>query len=144
MNIIKIIGHPVLVMSIYLLLLISGESFGGFYAFYLLIGLPHGVADSIVSTCGMITMFIGYKIYRRNFNPIKPFLYILGNGIMIYGLFMFFKSSKGYNNATFHQTAPLISFGLFGLCILCNIVYAISLLLTQPKDSQPHPLNIVS
>lgn len=122
MKIIKIIGHPVLVMSLFLLLLISGEAFGGFYVIYVLLGLSHGVPHALLATGGLGCMLTGYKIYRRQIHPIKPALYVIGNALMILALVTFFSASKGYNDPTFHQTIPLTSFILFGLCMLCNLI----------------------
>ena len=144
MKILKIAGHPVLVMSVFLLLLISGESFGGFYVLYILLGLPHGVPDALLAVGGLAVMLLGYKIYRKQFSPIKPLLYLAGNALMIYSLFVFFRMSKGYNDATFHQTVPFISFVLYGLCVLCNLFYSIILFLNKNTPKNSHPLNIVS
>lgn len=134
MKIIKIIGHPVSVMSMYLLLLISGQSFGGFYILYIFLGLPHGVPDAIVSTFGLGTMFLGYKIYRKEFNPVKPLLYIIGNAVMILGLILFFQNTKGYNDATFHQAFPLFTFAVFGICVLCNIFLSVRLFIHKSDN----------
>lgn len=127
MKIINIIGHPVAVLITYLLLLISGESFGGFYVLYILLGLPHGSPDAIISTVGIAIMLVGYKIYRTKFSPIKPLFYLVGIVVMILGLVSFFQTSKGYNNQTFHQMVPLVSFGIFGFCVLCNLLHSVGL-----------------
>ncbi len=133
MKIIKIVGHPVLIISIFLLLLISGESFGGFYLMYILLGLPHGVPHSIIAIAGLGLMFTGYKVYRQQFHIVKPLLYIFGNALMIFALFIFFQDSKGYNDSTFHQTVPVITFVLFGLCVLCNVLLTVSLCVKTPN-----------
>lgn len=138
MKLIKIIGHPVLVMSMFLLLLISGESFGGFYFIFLLLGLPHGVPHAILAFAGLIAMFIGYKIYRKHFNPIKPLLYLIGNALMIFALVTFFEDSKGYTYSTFHQAVPLISFSLFGLCVLCNLLTSLMLFVNRTTKVDEH------
>lgn len=135
MKLIKIIGHPVLVMSMFLLLIISGESFGGFYLIFLLLGLPHGVPHALIAIGGLATMLAGYKVYRKEFNPIKPLLYILGNTLMIFALVTFFQDSKGYNDGTFHQGVPLVSFILFGLCVLFNLVVSFTLFGKAVKKS---------
>jgi xanthosine utilization system XapX-like protein len=143
MKVINIIGHPIAVMCTYLLLLISGQSFGGFYVLYILLGLPHGSPDAIISASGLGIMLLGYKVYRNVFNPIKPLLYFVGIVVMIFGLVFFFQSSKGYNNQTFHQTVPLISFTLFGLCALCNVLHSVGLFFQDSRKKDNH-LNIAS
>lgn len=141
MKILKIIGHPISVICMYLLLLVSGKSFGGFYFLYILIGLPHGVPDAIVSVLGLSIMLLGYKINRNRFNQFRPVLYIVGNVIMILGLVYFFRASKGYNDLTFHQTVPLFSFVLFGLCVLSN--FFVSILLLNQRTSGNNHINVV-
>jgi hypothetical protein len=138
MKIVKIVGHPVSVMFMYLFLLISGQSFGGFYALYILLGLSHGVMDAVVSALGLVIMLVGFYVYRNNFSLIKPALYILGDAIMILGLFLFFQTTKGYNDATFHQTVPIITFVLFGLCVLCNILVSVMLFSQNSKSNSNH------
>ena len=135
MKVINIIGHPVSVMCTYLLLLISGRSFGGVYAMYILLGLPRGVPDAIISAVGLALIFLGYKIYRTRFNPVKPALYIIANAVMIYGLVSFFRSSKGYNDPTFHEAVSLTSFAIFALCVLCNILHSLSLYFQHAKKN---------
>jgi hypothetical protein len=139
MKIIKIIGHPVSVMCMYLLLIISGKSFGGFYVLFIFLGLPHGVPDAIVSTVGLGIMLLGYKVYRKKFHLIKPALYLLGDAVMIAGLVLFFQVAKDYSNATFQQAVPRFSFALFGLCVVCNILLA-GLLIIQNGKSNTKPL----
>lgn len=143
MKLIKIIGHPVMVMCIFLLLLISGESFGGFYLIYFLIGLPHGVPHALLALAGLGVMFTGYKIYRNQFHIIKPLLYLLGSGLMILALVTFFAASKGYNDPTFHQAVPLFTFVLFGICVLSNVWLSVSLLLNKEVHRKGATLNII-
>ncbi len=127
MKIVNVIGHPVSVMSMYLLLIISGESIGGFYTLFVFMRLFHGVPDAFVSALGLGAMLLGYKICRKEYHPIKTGLYLLGSGLMIIGLVMFFETTDGHNNPTFHKAVPLFTFTLFGLFILCNIWLAIML-----------------
>jgi hypothetical protein len=141
MKIIKIIGHPVSVMCMYLLLIISGESFGGFYTLFVFMRLFHGVPDAIVSTLGLGMMLLGYKTCRQRYHPIKTALYLLGNGLMITGLALFFEVSKGYNESTFHQAVPLFTFALFGLFVLCNTWLSIMLFFqNEPSNGRNLPI----
>lgn len=142
MKIIKIIGHPVSVMCMYLLLIISGKSFGGFYILFIFLGLANGVPDALVSTLGLGIMLLGYKVYRKTFHPIKPALYLLGDAVMIAGLVVFFQVAKDYSNATFQQAVPLFTFVLFGICVLCNILLSL-MLFTQKGKSNSKPWHSV-
>jgi hypothetical protein len=129
MKLIKIIGHPVLVMSIFLLILISSEKFGGFYLLYLIMGLPHGAPHTLIALAGLLAMLIGYKIHPKQVVFIKPLLYMLGDLLMVTALIIFFSSSKGNHNSTFEQTVPLTILGLFGVCVLSNLLLIVSLFL---------------
>ncbi len=143
MKLIKIIGHPILVLSIFLLLLISGESFGGFYLLYICLGLPHGVPHAIIAVAAVASMVVGFNIQKKQPGLIKPLLYLFGIGLMLLALITFFSDSKGYNDGTFRQTAPLISFGIFGLCVLCNVILSVWLFVQSPGKNDHH-LNVAS
>lgn len=123
MKIINIIGHPVLVMCMFLLIIISGEHFGGFYLLYILMGLSGGAPHAILALVGLLFVFIGYKVYRSKPNIIKPFLYVIGISNMILALITFFDKSQGYNDGTFVQTVPLITLILFSLCTFFCIIH---------------------
>lgn len=143
MKVINFIGHPVLVMSIYLLIMISGEHFGGFYLLYILMGLPNGASHALLATCGLAILLISYKIYRTKPHILKPVSTMLGLSVMVLALITFFENSQGYNDDTFYQTFPLITMFLFALCVFCCIVQSIGNLfrvLKAPKD----PLGMVS
>lgn len=125
MKAIKILGHPISVMVLFSMLLISGENLGGFYLMYLLMALPHAAIYAMLGFAGLISMFAGYMI-GTIINILKPVFYVSAEVLMVSSLFLFFKNSRGYNDATFHQTVPLICFVLFGFCILSNLLIAIS------------------
>lgn len=131
---IKYIGHPVLVLSLFLLLLIESEHFGGFYLLYILMALPTGSPFAIIALIGLISLFIGYKIYRQNVHPLKPGLYLLGYGLMVFSLVLFFGRKDRLE--TFQLSIPILTFIAFGICSLAFIVYTISILLksVERKD----------
>lgn len=138
MKLIKIIGHPILVMSLFLLILISGEQFGGFYLLYVLMGLPNGAPHSLIALTGLTIMLAGYKFHSTNFPKTKPLLFLMADLIMLIALYVFFTSSNGYNYSTFEQTVPLISLGLFGICVLANLILIIlRFLKLQNKNAKP-------
>jgi hypothetical protein len=126
MKLIKLIGHPVTVVCMFCLLLISGKSIGGFYLLYILLGLPHGALHAILAVTGITLMVTGYKLPNQSAKILKPVLYFLSLALMVVALTTFFANSKGYNDSTFHQTVPLGTFVLFGVCVLCNLFLAAS------------------
>lgn len=139
MKLIKIISHPVVVSCIFLMVLISGEQFGGFYLIYLLLGLPHGALHAVLALVGILCMLLGYRVNLRQNNIAKPLLYVSGDVIFIIALITFFKESKGYNDATFHQTIPVITFVLLGICIISNILISTSMFLKyKAKTDVPY------
>jgi hypothetical protein len=141
MKLIQVIGHPVLVMSLFLLIMIEGENFGGFYLLYLLLALPHGATYAVIAVSGLIFIFIGYKFYRIRYNPIKSLLYLIGISLLILSLFIFF--NKGNKDATFEEVVPLISFVLFGISTTCFLINSITMLLRKRRNNS-QSLNMVS
>ncbi len=127
MKALKIIGHPVLIISIFLLILISGQAFGGPYLLYLILGLPHGATYAVSGFVGLVCLFISYKIYRGEpTHWIKPALALTGIGGLLYSLYVFFADDRlHYNYSTFEQSVPLLSLILFGVSIACGIVISV-------------------
>ncbi len=121
MKTIKIISHPITLISCFLLVLISGQHLGGFYLLYILLGLPHGAIHSILAIAGIaIILFSNYK-YKREFNYlIEPILNMAGVSMLSFSLLVFFvNDEERYNYSTFDQTVPVISLILFGIVALC-------------------------
>jgi hypothetical protein len=54
MKVIQILGHPITLMMIFLIVLISGEAFGGPYIVYLVLGLPHGADYALTGVAGVV------------------------------------------------------------------------------------------
>lgn len=127
MKAIKVIGHPVLLMSIYLLLIIEGQHFGGVYLLYLVLSIPQGAPYGLLALTGLLLVFTGYKVFRQRLNIIKPLLYIIGFLVMVFSLILFF--SKGYNWNTFELIIPVVSFLLFGICSVFYLINSMQLLL---------------
>ena len=135
-NIIKIIGHPVLVMSIYLLLIIEGEHFGGFYLLYLLMALPHGALYALLALAGIIVLLIGYKIQLVKFSVLKRLLYLSGLTLMILSLFVFFgKSDRTGTMETFEGGVPLVTFIIFGICVICFLITSFNSLINRKSQT---------
>ena len=117
MKSINIINNPVVLVTVFCLILISGEHWGGFYLLYILLGLPHGALHSIAAVAGItILLFSNYK-YKRTFTHVaEPLINI--TGVVLLGLslfFFFYTDSNQYNHSTFRETVPLIILALFTL-----------------------------
>ena len=123
MKIIKILGHPIVLVTIFLLLIIEGAHFGGFYLLYLLLAIPHGATYAIMAVTGIILIVIAKGFITNNSNKLRAVLYLLGLLIMNASLVLFFsRNEKTGNMETFQGGVPLISFIVFGLIMLCFLV----------------------
>ena len=140
MKAIKIIGHPVLLMSLFLLLIIEGDQFGGLYLLYLVLALPQGAPYAIAALCGLAFVFAGYKVYRTRKHFLKPVFYLTGFLFMLISLIVFF--SKGNKWETFGLTIPLLSFIIFGVSSVCFILNSLTLFMHN-GDGKKHLLNPV-
>lgn len=123
MRAIKIIGHPVFLISIFLLFIIEGDHFGGFYLLYLLFALPHAALYAITAIAGIALVIGGFQAKTLKWAQI---LSLTGLLLMIISLLIFFgKSDKTGVNETFYDTVPLLSFILLCLSMICFILRTI-------------------
>lgn len=126
MKLIKAIGHPIVLICIYLLLVIEGDNFGGFYLLYLVLALPHAVLYSIIAAIGIGFIVVGFNLQGTHRLIQKSALYLLGYVLMMISLVVFF--AKGNKWSTFELTMPLLSFILLGLCSICFIISTLYML----------------
>jgi hypothetical protein len=120
MKIVKWIGHPVILVIVYLLLVIEGDQFGGFFMLYLLLALPHLVLYALVAALGLFFMILAFNLNRDKYlNRITVF-YLIGYTSMIVSLVLFF--AKGNKWETFELAIPRLSFILFGICSICFLI----------------------
>lgn len=136
MKLIKILGHPIAVTIMFMLIIIGGKHLGGFYLLYILLGLPYGASHALIAVAGLAAMLSAYRMKSSKYLIIKPTLNITGILSMILALVVFFERSDGYNNETFHQVIPLITLGLFALCILCCLINSILLIVNTSSTDK--------
>ena len=120
----NILTHPLLLITSFLFILISGEHLGGFYLMYILIALPHGGIHSLLALTGIVLLVCSYSKYKSaNKIFLIPTLDILGVSCMAFSLFFFFhRDKRGYNDGTFEQLVPQITLVLFSLLSLLFII----------------------
>jgi hypothetical protein len=119
MKALKIITHPYTLITSFLLIIISGEHLGGFYALYILLALFYGGMHSLLGVSGVILLIVARNLKGKAQNSFSGILNIGGAIFMILSIIIFFYMDKdGYNYGTFHQTVPIISLILFGLLVL--------------------------
>jgi hypothetical protein len=130
-HLIKIITHPLVIILLFCGIIISGEETGGFYIFYILLGLPHLVLHSVLGILGIISLLFTH--YNKKIK--LSFLRVLGACCMISSLLYFFLQPNGsYNYDTFHQILPLSILIVFGILIAVFIFFNTYTLLNNKED----------
>ena len=124
MKFITYITHPLLIVTYFLLILISGESNAGFYCFYILLALPHGGIHAVLGFAGLGLLIFSYAKYKNTFNYlIESILNISGALLLIFSLFTFFYNDVDhYNYGTFNETVPLIILIIFLLIVVIFLI----------------------
>lgn len=121
MKIIRIIGHPYLMIGLFLIILISGRSIGGVNMLYLLLALPHFGIHAVLAVCGIAITIFAYKrrkIHGKQF--VDKTLGVVGIMCLMLSLVSFFYNDKEYYNfGSFSSTAFWITAGLFIISALC-------------------------
>jgi hypothetical protein len=124
MKAIKIITHPILLIISFLFILISGQHFGGFYLFYLLMALPHLGLHAVLALSGILLLIFSYLKFGRHGKNITAIIFnFIGAGCLVLSLIRFFYNDKqGYNNGTFEQLMPQVTLVLFGLLTIAFVI----------------------
>lgn len=126
MKIIKWISHPIIVCFAFLMILVSGDHFGGVYLLYVLMALPQGGLHSILAFCGIALLAINYARYRRqSLYLLDPLLNIIGVFMLYASLWIFFFRSWEENDNTFGQTIPISTVILYVVCSLALLLYSL-------------------
>lgn len=139
MKMINTIAHPLIVLLLFLLLLISGEHTGGIYLQYILMGLSISALHAFLATAGILVLIVAY-LFPLKIGRLKFILTVIALIMMSSGLVVFFIESRGYNDATFFQSGPLISLTLFAIAagiLFFRSVYAIIFRSNKIKSSYP-------
>lgn len=120
MKVVKFITHPYTVIICFSLILISGESWGGFYLIYLLFALPHAGIHAVLALIGTILLLISYdRFKRRKIYLMESIINITGIFLLLLSLFFFFYNDKDhYNYQTFYDTVPQVTLVIFSVITL--------------------------
>ena len=124
MKLFKFFSHPLLLILLFCAILISGQSFGGFYLMYLVMALPGGAGFSIVAAIGIgLIIFNLLKLKRSKQYRIEAIVNIIGACLLILSLIMFFHNDKNnYNQQTFYQVVPMLTIMLFIITTVCFVI----------------------
>lgn len=132
----KIVTHPLLIIFLFCVILISGEEIGGFYLFYILLGLLHLALHAVLGFLGIACLLFAY----RNKTLIGSSLRVLGAILMISSLTYFFLQPNGnYNYDTFHLALPLSTLIVFSIMTIVFTLINISELI-HSIHKKAHPL----
>jgi len=119
-----LITHPLFLILCFLCILIDGEKIGGFYFFYILLGLIHGGIYAMLAIFGIGLLLFNYAKYTDAVkHPIRAVLNIGGVVLLFASLFSFFYQDMGhYNYQTFYDSVSLSVFYFFLLIALLFLI----------------------
>lgn len=113
MKVINILTHPIVLIASFLLIIISGRAFGGFYFFYLTVGLAGGHIHSLLGFAGAIGLVLSNQV-KQNSIMLKYTIRILSALLLAGSIYAFFTNDRDhYNFGTFYQTVPQVMLALF-------------------------------
>ena len=123
MKLFRILSHPYLLLFCFSFMVISGESMGGFYILYILMGLLHGVLQSLLGFYGMLLLLIAHHLPLKQNVFIRQVLNVAGVFLMAASVFFFFRNDTAhYNWATFEQSFPLFTLALTSIIAVCFLI----------------------
>lgn len=123
MKIILMVGYPLVLLTLFFLLVFEGASFGGFYVVYMLLGLKNSAPFSLWAATGTGMVLGSFLASQHGDRPWKSFVAILGIVLMVVSLFLFYESvtDAGSGKLTL-MIFPVCLFGLSGICFLITHV----------------------
>jgi len=131
MKLFKILSHPYTLIICFSLILISGEQWGGFYAFYLLLALPYGGVHSLLALAGFFSLLVSLH-WVKNHLVLQQVLNVVGLFFLISSLYYFFDNDKShYNLGTFQEPVSLASI-IITICV--SICFLIGTFVTPARN----------
>ena len=136
MKLFKILSHPYTLLLCFSFMIISGESIGGFYIMYILLGLLHGVLHSLLGFYGMLLLVIVHHLPLKRNIAIRQALNVVGVFLMVSSVFFFFRNDTGhYNWGTFEQGLPVLTLVLTTFVAICFLIG--TFWRPEPKNGMP-------
>lgn len=122
MKIFKFISHPYTLIICFLLIMISGESFGGFYALYILLGLFYGAIHSLLALAGIIVLLVSYHRFKIK-NARAQILNLAGVLLLFSSVgYFFWQDKQHYNWGSFEQTVPVVTMTITVFVATCFLI----------------------
>jgi hypothetical protein len=123
MKLFRILSHPYTLLFCFSFMIISGESTGGFYIMYILLGLLHGVLHSLLGFFGMLLLIIGYHLPLKRNTFITQMLSVVGLSLMVASVFFFFRNDTAhYNWGTLEQGLPMFTLVFTAFIAVCFLI----------------------
>jgi nitrate reductase gamma subunit len=120
MKLFKFLSHPYPMIICFLLIMISGENFGGFYAMYILMALPFGGMHAMLAVAGIIILIANHSVQKNKINPVKQIINLIGVLFLFGSVYYFFWADKQhYNYGSFQQTVPIATMVLAAFTAGC-------------------------
>jgi len=118
----RVLSHPYTLIICFLLIIISGENWGGFYLLYILMALPFGALHALLAIAGIASLVIGYHGFQKKLSVMK-ILNLVGVMFLLASLFYFFWADKHhYNYGTFQETVPLLTLIITAIIAVCFLI----------------------
>lgn len=118
MKVFNILSHPMTVISLFLFILITGESIGGVYLFYLILALSDWLIHGILALIA-VSLFLIAHLPLKNNAVARSILDSAAVLCLLLSLYFFFHNdSEGYNSGSFSTGAFWITFSLFALAAM--------------------------
>jgi GNAT superfamily N-acetyltransferase len=122
MKFFKIISHPYTLIICFLMIMISGEHLGGFYALYILLALPFGGVHAFLAIGGIVILLVTHKKLQSK-GLASVLLNYVGVLLLFLSLYYFFwADKKHYNWGTFDQTVPVLTMILTAFVAVCFLI----------------------
>lgn len=123
MKLFRILSHPYTLIICFLLIMISGENFGGFYAMYILMALPFGGVHALLAVAGIIVLLTNHSIKSDKINSARQVINFIGVLLLFASLYYFFWADKQhYNYGSFEQTVPILTMVVTVLVAVCFLI----------------------
>lgn len=137
MKLFHILSHPYTLITCFSFMIISGQSMGGFFIMYILLGLLHGVLHSLLGFYGILLLVIGHHLSLKRNVFIKQGIKLAGLSLMFASVFFFFSNdSAHYNWPTFSQGLPMFTLVFTAFIAVCFLLGIFGM--PQPKGSAKH------
>lgn len=118
MTIVKILGHPVMQLFSFCIILVGSAYFGGPFIFFLFNAVQEAYVYAIIGWMGLTATLASLFLRGRGMLVMQ----FIGIVLMVASLLVFFFSAQHFMNMyVYRQVVPLLTLGLF-VAVTCVVV----------------------